>query len=160
MNIRFVVFLAAAWQALSAPCFADTDFLLPHIVPLAKLRTQAANGDPIAQAGLGLTYYRGDHDHGVTQDYAEAAKWYRKAAEQGNAPSQLMLGRLYFDGNGVTRNYVEAYLWYSLAAAQGLQAAKPPLDSLEKLMTKAQIAEAQKRAAAWHPSSTPAQMMR
>ena len=36
----------------------------------------------MAQYNLGVCYYNGD---GVAQSYAEAVKWFRKAAEQGYA---------------------------------------------------------------------------
>ena len=36
------------------------------------------------------------------RDYAEAAKWYRKAADQGRAKAQLSLGMMYFVGKGVS----------------------------------------------------------
>jgi TPR repeat protein len=32
---------------------------------------------------------------GLAQDYAEALKWYRKAADQGNADAQYGLGGMY-----------------------------------------------------------------
>ncbi|TVS20791.1 MAG: hypothetical protein EA424_02165, partial [Planctomycetaceae bacterium] len=38
-------------------------------------------------------YYEG---RGVVQDYAEALKWYRKAAEQGRSYAQFSLGLLYY----------------------------------------------------------------
>jgi TPR repeat protein len=38
---------------------------------------------------------------GVPQDYTEATKWYRKAAEQGDAKAQYNLGYMYNDGCGV-----------------------------------------------------------
>jgi TPR repeat protein len=41
------------------------------------------------QNNLGVMYYGGE---GVPQDYAEAVKWYRKAADQGYAPAQAGLG--------------------------------------------------------------------
>ena len=56
-------------------------------------------------------------DQGVPRDYAQAALWYRKAAEQGNAGAQEALGDLYDTGRGVSRDYAEAYFWYDLAAA-------------------------------------------
>ena len=34
-----------------------------------------------------------DNGIGVKQDYAAAAQWYRKAAEQGNAPASVQFGR-------------------------------------------------------------------
>ena len=36
-----------------------------------------------------------DFGEGVEQDYAEAVKWYRLAAEQGNADAQYNLGYAY-----------------------------------------------------------------
>lgn len=36
-----------------------------------------------------------DEGQGVTQDYAEGMKWYRKAAEQGFAKAQYNLGVMY-----------------------------------------------------------------
>lgn len=53
------------------------------------------------------------------RDYPEAVKWYRKAAEQGNARAQLDLGFAYENGLGVERNYVEAVRWFRKAAEQG-----------------------------------------
>jgi hypothetical protein len=58
-----------------------------------------------------------DNGAGVPQDYAQAALWYRKAAEQGDAEAQWSLGGLYLGGHGVPRDYAEAYFWYALAAA-------------------------------------------
>jgi TPR repeat protein len=40
---------------------------------------------------------------GVTQDYQEALKWYRLAAEQGYATAQNNLGVMYVMGKGVTK---------------------------------------------------------
>ena len=42
-------------------------------------------GIPKAQYNLGVSY---DHGVGVPQDYAEAVKWYRKAAKQGHPTAQ------------------------------------------------------------------------
>ena len=57
---------------------------------------------------------------GVTQDYAEAVRWYRKAAEQGFANAQYLLGVCYTKGEGVTQDYAEAVRWYRKAAEQGV----------------------------------------
>ena len=56
----------------------------------------------------------------MPQDYAEAVKWYRKAAEQGNAPAQVNLGVRYNEGQGVPQDYAESVKWYRLAAEQGI----------------------------------------
>jgi TPR repeat protein len=71
---------------------------------------------PYAQSNLGVMYNNGE---GVLQDHAEAVKWYRLAAEQGNAKAQYNLGVMYENGEGVRQDYVEAVTWYRLAADQG-----------------------------------------
>ena len=58
---------------------------------------------------------------GVAQDYAEAMRWYRKAADQGNAVAQYNLGGLYENGRGVAQDYAEAMRWYRKAADQGIR---------------------------------------
>ena len=56
---------------------------------------------------------------GVPQDYAEAVKWYRLAADQGDAYAQNNLGVMYDQGQGVPQDYVLAHMWFNLSAAQG-----------------------------------------
>ena len=68
------------------------------------------------QDSLGGMYYLG---HGVTQNYTEALKWYRKAADQGNADAQAMVGAFYYLGKGVPKDAAEAHKWYRKAADQG-----------------------------------------
>jgi TPR repeat protein len=53
---------------------------------------------------------------GVAQDYKEAVKWYRKAAEQGVVDGQYNLGWMYDKGKGVVQDYKEAVKWYRKAA--------------------------------------------
>ena len=55
----------------------------------------------------------------MPQDYAEAVRWYRKAADQGNADAQFSLGYMYDNGQGVPQDYAEAARWYRKAADQG-----------------------------------------
>jgi S1-C subfamily serine protease len=50
---------------------------------------------------------------------AEAVKWFRKAAEQGNADAQNKLGCCYAEGRGLKKEPVEAAKWYRRAAEQG-----------------------------------------
>ncbi len=42
-----------------------------------------------------------DEGQGVPQDHAEAVKWFRKAANQGDATAQYNLGLMYGKGSGV-----------------------------------------------------------
>lgn len=67
------------------------------------------------QLRLGLIYYLGAE---VRQNAVEAARWYRRAAEQGLARAQYNLGLLYDLGEGVPEDHVEAVKWYRLAADQ------------------------------------------
>ena len=60
---------------------------------------------PTAQYNLGIMYAKGQ---GVPQDYAEAVKWYRLAADQGIPTAQNNLGFMYAKGEGVPQDYSEA----------------------------------------------------
>ena len=55
----------------------------------------------------------------MKQDFAEAVKWRRLAADQGHADAQNNLGFCYFNGKGVKQDFVEAVKWWRLAAEQG-----------------------------------------
>ena len=96
-----------------------------------------------AQSNLGLLYAEG---RGVAHDDAEAANWFRKAAGQGLVEAQTILGLMYVRGQGVTQNYLLAHMWLNLAAAQGEAGALADRDQLARMMTPAQIAEAQRLA--------------
>ena len=111
----------------------DFDTAYRRIKPLAE------GGLPEAQLNLGLLYEKGQ---GVPQDYAEALKWYRKAAEQGNAKAlkwyrkaaeqgnaeaQFNLGLMYDERLGVPQDYAEAVKWYRRAAEQGFAEAQTNL---------------------------------
>jgi TPR repeat protein len=53
------------------------------------------------------------------EDYAEAMRWYRKAADQGNADAQNNIGWIYEHGRGVPQDFAKAMRWYRKAADQG-----------------------------------------
>ena len=65
-----------------------------------------------------------DNGDGVSQDDAEAVRWYRLAAEQGLVTAQHSLGLMYDDGRGVPLDDAEAVRWYRLAAEQGYVSAQ------------------------------------
>lgn len=94
------------------------------------LLAKAQAGDAIAQYNLGLLYHEGQ---GVPKDYAEAATWWRKAADQGDATAQWSLGTLYNFGQGVPRDYRQAAFWYLQAADQGNAEAQVYLGQLYDL---------------------------
>jgi TPR repeat protein len=81
----------------------------------AQLRAAAKAGDAQAQSDLGDRLAFGE-EH---QDFAEAAKWYRMAAEKGHAEAAHSLGLLYNSGRGVPRDHLEAVKWWRVAAEKG-----------------------------------------
>ena len=91
------------------------------------------------------------------QDMSEAVKWYRKAAEQGNGFGQYNLGVCYSSGRGVIKDLVQAHKWFNLASTQGLGLGgiKPRMFVSEQVMTREQIAEAQRRASDFKPRKAP-----
>ena len=81
----------------------------------AEFYTAAARGNrnPDAEFRLGELYFFG---RGFPQDYTLAVDWFRKAAFDGHAGAQSVMGSIYDQGFGVERSIVDAYAWYSLAA--------------------------------------------
>jgi hypothetical protein len=55
---------------------------------------------------------------GVAKNDAEAARWYRKAAEKGSSTAMSKLGDMYAQGRGVAKNDAEAARWYRWAAEE------------------------------------------
>jgi TPR repeat protein len=114
-------------------------------------RGAAEKGSALAQSTLGDIYYYG---RGVPQDYVEAVKWWQLAADQGVAVAQLNLSVMYANGDGVAQDYVKAHLYANLAAAhlppgEDHDIAVKNREIVAKLMTPAQVAEAQREAREW-----------
>ena len=86
-----------------------------------KLLLLALSGDATAQNDLGCAYSSGQ---GVEQDFAEAIKWWRKAADCDLPGAALNLGLAYLSGQGVPQDYTEAARWNRKAAEQGLAGAE------------------------------------
>jgi len=127
---------------LASPSFANLfDGIYEDGSRLAALET--ASG----QYNAGVSLLR------TVQNYSGAARWFRRAADQGHANAQAVLGSLYAVGLGVPKDFVNAYVWVSLALprlegrmhdrAVALQ------DELSALMSPAQIGKAQKLAGDW-----------
>jgi TPR repeat protein/type IV secretory pathway TraG/TraD family ATPase VirD4 len=71
----------------------------------------------------------GDHAR-KNQNYEEAVRWYRKAADRGSAQAQTELGHQYRKGEGVPKDPSEALRWYLKAADQGLAEAEAEVGEL------------------------------
>ena len=115
---------------------------------LPELKALAEQGNAGAQLLVGGMYFTGQ---GVTQNYAQAVKWYRLAAEQGNASAQHSRGLMYAKGRGVTQDDVQAHMWFNLAAAQGNKNSTKNRDIVEKRMTTSDLSKAQRMALQWRP---------
>ncbi|WP_420448786.1 tetratricopeptide repeat protein [Candidatus Palauibacter sp.] len=84
-----------------APAYAQqVNAPLVGVAPdsLVALISAAELGDADAQYNLEVMYYCGE---GVPQDYAEAVRWYRAAAEKGYATALLHIGEMYRNGEVV-----------------------------------------------------------
>ena len=87
-----------------------------YTTALQIMRPLAERGNVAAQFSLGGIF---DAGKGVSQDFVQAAFWYRKAAEQGAPLAQLSLGMMYYIGEGMPQDYSMAAAWLRKAADQG-----------------------------------------
>ena len=98
-----------------------------------------ARADAISDYNKGVAAYKqGNH--------SKAAKWYRKAADQGYATAQLNLGYMYGKGLGVLKDNILAHMWFNIAAIKGHKMGKRYRGIVEKRMTAAEIFKAMKKA--------------
>ena len=89
-----------------------------------------------------------DNGQGVVQNYRQAAAWYQKAANQGDAAAQFNLGLMYDNGQGVAQNDQQAAAWYQKAANQGHAKAQYNLGVM--YFNGQGVARNYRRAAAWY----------
>ena len=92
----------------------------------------ALDGNAGAQFNLDILYANG---WGVAQDHAEAARWFRRSAENGYDRAQFKLGSYYsvgqgVNGRGITQDSAKAIHWIRLAAEQGKVQAQRALEAL------------------------------
>jgi len=120
---------------------------------IVLLKALAKEGDPGAQCGLGLMYYKGLE--GVAPDYQEAAEWLRRSAKQGFTIAQACLGYMYWKGQGVTPDYMAAYMWLTLAVEASTGEVRDRYlisrNQLEMLLSEEEMAEAKRLAREWKP---------
>lgn len=123
-----------------------------HTAAVKCLRSAADQGHALAQFNLALLY---EHGRGVARNLAEARTWLMKAAVQGDSGAQFHLGMAWHresfrPGNlAVDACKVEALKWLLLAAAQDYHNAETSCGSLILVMTHEQLAESNRRVAAF-----------
>ena len=108
----------------------------------------AQANDPRGQYFLGLCYAFG---YNLKQNYNDAFRWYRLAAEQGYANAQNQLGDCYDTGEGVAEDKQQAAKWYFLAAEQGHASAQNQFGSC--YYNGVGIAENKAEACKWYRKS-------
>jgi TPR repeat protein len=139
---------ALAGDALTS-CLAASEGNYSSTKHVECLHQDADQGDRLSQYLLASAYFTGKFD--LPKNYAEASKWYLRAANQGLSGAQFILGAMYAKGNGVPRDLVRALMWLNLAMAQHNPDATETRDRVEGQMSPAQIAEAQKLASEFKP---------
>ena len=95
-------------EEISSKKAATSDMVFSKVVN----QTSEDGESPEEMCIIGNKYYK-------EGKYREAAYWYEKAANQGNAPAQYNLGVCYENGQGVVQNHEKAVYWYEKAANQG-----------------------------------------
>lgn len=103
--------LALLTGLLSAPARAM------NAVEADMIDSAARRGSASAQVLLAVIYLNGMAGH--TRDEARAARWFERAAQQGNDYAQKMLADLYASGRGVPQNLRLAADWREKAAKRG-----------------------------------------
>ena len=96
---------------------------------------------PYANYYLGMMYLNGQ---GVKQDYAEAGKWFRKAAELHIPQAQFKLGSLYMKGQGLPRDFEQAYAWFRVGAEFKHKKSMDALPEARQQLTETELQEAEK----------------
>ena len=111
MKLNFHSALLKLFTAIIVTLLAPT---ITYAQSVDDYKRMAEQGDAEAQYNLGLYYL----NEGDSQDYIEAVRWLRKAADRDYADAQVLLGSCYVLGYGVTINYKEALELFRKAAAQ------------------------------------------
>ena len=121
INAKDVNAYNAGWwfEISQLHCIANTDAKrIMTAIGFTKISSAAAPSKSAEENyRIGDDYYYGRN--GKLQDYGMAVKYYRLAADQGDAPAQSNLGYCYEFGKGVAQDAKEAVRLYRLAADQG-----------------------------------------
>jgi hypothetical protein len=118
MNLIARPWIVVALLSLLALSPAHAGMTPKEVEIFKDAKAWAEKGEAEGQLNLGICY---------TKDQVQAVSWYRKAAVQGFAPAQTLLGHSYFGGEGVPKDQVQAVSWYRKAAEQGNASAQMSL---------------------------------
>lgn len=126
--VLYICCLLSLPGPVSASYFDGMEAYRQNDYQTALREFKAVDEDVKALYMIGVIYEKGE---GVAIDHAEAAQWYRKAADKGNSAAQYRLGRLYERGLGVEQSREEAIKWYKKSAKQGYVDARQALKRMD-----------------------------
>jgi TPR repeat protein len=133
--------------------FASGQGVAQDYTQAAQCYTEAAEqGHSLAQLNLAALYAQG---LGVTRDETKALMWLIKAANLGNAAAQYRLGVQQHlacrtgRAEPAVQGRIEALKWVRLSAAQRYRPAQSACEFVALSMTRDEVAESARRAAAF-----------
>lgn len=110
---------------LAAPSFVSAQrrpfWPSSHREAVPEAAPGSENPKIVEAMGFGYDYLVG---HRVAKDPVQAAYWYKKAADMGNADAQNILGYLYLHGIGVPQDQAQAARWFTRGTGGGSHGAK------------------------------------
>ena len=136
---------------LADRCYAGDDLYHAELL----YSKAAVQGLADAQFGLGrllmVPVYHMESGKVIARkpNFAGAAEWLLRAANQGHVVAQVYLGNFYRDGKGVKQDYVEAFKWYEIAVRSKNTDVKTDRDALLPRLSAEQVTEAQRQADAF-----------
>lgn len=80
---------------------------------------------------------------------SEIAEAHEAVRRQGDSENLYKLGLIYSTGQGCAIDLVQAHMWFNLAAARGSESAKECRRELADMMSKDEVARAQRAAREW-----------
>ncbi len=140
--MKRLVLITAVLAIFASPVSANlTDDLIVDKLAMARLET------PSGQYNAAITLMR-------MESLGGAAKWLRKAAAQGHAKAQVVLGSLYAVGMGVEQDLVLAMAWVLVGIDSGIdgqmkERSTALLGELATNMSKEELTEARNMAQIW-----------
>lgn len=111
----------------------------------------AEAGYALAQYDVAVTYYQ-------KADHAAAGKWWKLAAQQGQAQATYALSTWYFEGKGGPKDPVLSYAYFKisqlLSRGHLTANAQAGLDKMTQQMSSEQVQAAEKFVSDWRPMPT------
>ena len=126
--------IGAAVLLVTAALFIGALYLADLAYVRGNYRVSLLVYKPLASLGIGSYQNRVASMYvsgrGVCKDFLEAARWYRKLAENGDTHAQQALGVLYLTRVPGLNDHNEAFEWFFRAASNGYKPAQAMVASM------------------------------